>query len=363
MDPLAHSFAGAALAATGLRRATPLATAALLIGVNAPDIDAITMFMDDYVSLQHRRGWSHGVLAWVILPFLVTATLLIWDRFIRLQREPSKPPACAGRLLLLSFIGVLSHPALDWLNNYGIRLLMPFDDRWFYGDALFIIDPWVWVTLGGLCFLVWSRSWPSFLMWCLFWGASSWLITSHPLLPSGVPLIWHSMLALLLLCRFGVDQRSWNRVESKVATIAVASVFAYMTVNATASSLARTQVAAALKDQGQNIESVMVGPVPANPFQGQVVVATPDRYLLGSWDWMKAEHFSLQPLQVRKNLRHPAVVAAAQNKYAQRFLAWSRFPYAEVEELQAGYKVSFNDGRYAGMNRGIKGPIIEIAAP
>ena len=52
-------------------------------------------------------------------------------------------------LLLLSYVGVLSHVALDLLNTYGVRLLMPFDRRWFYGDALFIIDPWLWLALGA----------------------------------------------------------------------------------------------------------------------------------------------------------------------------------------------------------------------
>ena len=48
-------------------------------------------------------------------------------------------------LLPLACIGVLSHPVIDLLNVYGVRLLMPFSERWFYGDALFIIDIWVWL--------------------------------------------------------------------------------------------------------------------------------------------------------------------------------------------------------------------------
>ena len=51
--------------------------------------------------------------------------------------------------VLLSYVGVLSHVALDLLNNYGVRLFMPFSNRWFYGDAVFIIDPWLWLTLGA----------------------------------------------------------------------------------------------------------------------------------------------------------------------------------------------------------------------
>jgi hypothetical protein len=33
-------------------------------------------------------------------------------------------------------------------NTYGVRLLMPYSDRWFYGTALSIIDPWVWLAEG-----------------------------------------------------------------------------------------------------------------------------------------------------------------------------------------------------------------------
>ena len=57
----------------------------------------------------------------------------------------------------LAALGVVTHPVLDWLNNYGMRWLMPFDGRWFYGDALFIIDPWVWLVLGGSLFLMHAR--------------------------------------------------------------------------------------------------------------------------------------------------------------------------------------------------------------
>ena len=36
---------------------------------------------------------------------------------------------------------------MDLLNSYGVRLLMPFSDRWFYGDALYIVDPFLYVVL------------------------------------------------------------------------------------------------------------------------------------------------------------------------------------------------------------------------
>src|SRR3546814_3459687 len=64
------------------------------------------------------------------------------------KRPADRLPIHKGWLLALAYLGCLSHPAFDWLNNYGIRLLEPFSSRWFYGDMLFIIDPWIWIALG-----------------------------------------------------------------------------------------------------------------------------------------------------------------------------------------------------------------------
>jgi inner membrane protein len=36
---------------------------------------------------------------------------------------------------------------LDLTNTYGVRLLEPLSNRWFYGDTLFIMDPWIWIAL------------------------------------------------------------------------------------------------------------------------------------------------------------------------------------------------------------------------
>ena len=199
MDPIAHTFTGAALAATGLRRATPLATAALVIGANAPDIDVLASFAGSYAALALRRGWTHGVLAIVVLPFVVTGLLLLWDRMRPGRAE--RAPARAGPLLALAALAVLTHPTLDWLNNYGMRWLMPFDGRWSYGDALFIVDPWVWLALGGVLFLGGSRSPWAFALWVVFWLLGTWLLFSVPFVPAPSRTLWAVTVAALFAVR------------------------------------------------------------------------------------------------------------------------------------------------------------------
>ena len=149
MDNLTHSLVGALLGQAGLKRRTGLAMPALIIGANLPDIDA-TCTIYGIESLAMRRGLTHGPIAWVLLPLVLAAILYGFDRW---QARRGKRPE--GRLLVhfgwlyaLAFLACLSHPALDWLNSYGIRLLEPFSSRWFYGDTLFIIDLWLWLGMG-----------------------------------------------------------------------------------------------------------------------------------------------------------------------------------------------------------------------
>ena len=143
MDNLTHSLAGALLGQIGLKRLSGRAMPTLIIAANLPDIDALTTVLG-MPSLAMRRGITHGPIALMLLPLLLTASVIAWDRWRpRLEGLPVRPAA----LLLLACIGTLSHPALDWLNSYGIRLLEPFSSEWFAGDTLFIIDLWLWIAL------------------------------------------------------------------------------------------------------------------------------------------------------------------------------------------------------------------------
>lgn len=133
----------------GLKKKTGLAMPTLIIAANLPDIDAACAVYG-IESLSMRRGITHGPIALVLLPILLWGLMLAFDRWQegRGKRPAGRLPVHRGWLLALAYIGCLSHPALDWLNNYGIRLLEPFSHRWFYGDSIFIIDLWIWLALG-----------------------------------------------------------------------------------------------------------------------------------------------------------------------------------------------------------------------
>jgi len=359
MDPVAHTFAGAALAAAGLRRVTPLAAAALILGANAPDIDVLASFAGDYEAIAFRRGWTHGVLALVVWPFVLTGLLLVWDRWVR-RRDPTAVPVRAGPLLLVAALAVVTHPSLDWLNNYGLRWLMPFDGRWFYGDALFIIDPWVWLALGGAAFLTFSRSRVARVRWTAFWLIASLLVLANTaLVPAFARVFWMVGLAGLLASRWLLrDARPV--VLERAAQAALGLVAVYIVVMVAASAAARAETRAALAASGiDGVEDIMVAPAPADPFGGAVVVVTRDDYHTGTFNWLAEPRLALAAERIPRP-RGPVFAAAAQTPLARNFLTWSRFPSVEVEPApDGGMVVRFADVRYRGGER-LGGPAVRL---
>src|ERR671911_280763 len=80
IDPLCHTLVGAALARSGLAKRTALGATALVVGANLPDIDVLAYFGGPGADLEWRRGWTHGVLALLILPWLLAGGLLMLHR-------------------------------------------------------------------------------------------------------------------------------------------------------------------------------------------------------------------------------------------------------------------------------------------
>jgi inner membrane protein len=147
---------GAVLGQMGLKRRSGLAMPTLIIAANIPDVDAACAVWG-VQALPMRRGLTHGPIAMLLLPLVLTAIIVLFDRWQarRGTRPKGRAPVIPRELLLLSVIGTLSHPALDWLNSHGIRWLEPFSHRWFHGDTLFIIDVWIWAML--IAGFWWSR--------------------------------------------------------------------------------------------------------------------------------------------------------------------------------------------------------------
>jgi inner membrane protein len=340
MDPIAHTLVGAALAKSGLEKRSGYGAAALIVGANIPDVDGITYFVSSDLGLYFRRGWTHGLPAVAFWPFVLAGALTLLDGLLGRKR------ARFGALLPLSLLAVATHPALDWLNNYGMRWLMPFDDRWFYGDTLFIVDPWIWLALGGALFLGTSRSAWRLAAWLLSITALSFLVlTSVPGLLPG-KLLFLAGLSGLAFARFKRLPRTEAGSE-RLHRGALAVVVLYIVAALALSSAARRFTLAELRREGLDVEKLMVGPTPMTPFTREVVAATPSSYRYGSVSIWPSMRLTLSPEAIPRNEDSPLMVRALQARDVRGFGIWARFPWAEVAEEPEGFRITLRDARYS----------------
>jgi inner membrane protein len=227
------------------------------------------------------------VLAQATLPIALTGAMLVYDKY-RKKKSPDDVVRPA-QILLLSYLGVLLHVFMDFTNSYGVRLLMPFSERWFYGDALYIVDPWLYLTLG------------------LGW----WLAKKNP------------------------------RPAQIGVTIAAIYVIAMLGSNV----IARSVVAAGLDRAGRPADTrFMVTPVLVNPFRREVIIDVGDRYEKGNLWFEPAPHFRPGGYGIEKGIDQPAAQPLLQAPRARAFLRWSRFPFIQGDPSGS---IWLNDYRYA----------------
>ncbi|MCP3139175.1 metal-dependent hydrolase [Pyxidicoccus xibeiensis] len=352
MDNLAHSLVGAWMAEAGLKRTTPLATATLVIGANLPDVDAVFALGGSDVSLYWRRGWTHGVLALSLWPFVLAGLMMLYDRYVRRRRHPELPPARFGPLLVCSVLSVLSHPALDWLNTYGVRLLMPFDGTWFYGDTLFIIDPWVWLLAGASVIMADARTRKSAAGWLVLGAATTALITIPPFAPWPAKVLWVVGVAAILWLRLrGTHVLSVQRV----ATVCGVSLVLYLGAILLGSQVAAPGAQAWLRGQGLQVERTIAGPLPANPFVRDIIALGPDRYHFVRADFLKGggeRYRTSDPSQPRQPEPGPVIQAALAAPELRGLANWLRLPTFRQEETPDGWRVTIHDVRYSRMQSG-----------
>ena len=358
MDPLAHTLAGAALAQTRLGSSTALASPALILGANACDIDAVTMFMSRDLSLGFRRGWTHGALALVLLPVLLTMLLMLVDRVHGAWRG-REPHARALPLFGLTSLAVASHPALDWLNTYGIRFLMPFDGTWYYGDALFIIDPYLWLLLGAPVVVATSATRTAACAWILLGCATTLLVTGFDGAPTSVRVLWWAGMTVIIWLR--LKAAGWSQRGSRLAMICLAAAAVYIAGMVSTSRIAERRVAAWLAERGQAPVSILASPVAGNPLRRDIVAADAEHYHFLQVDWLADEPIRTVGSSIARGVDGPVIRAALSAPHVRGLATWLRYPAYRVEETPTGFRVSIADVRYARRpGAGLGGVVVEL---
>lgn len=156
MDNLTHSLVGVALAEAAialrarrgpidpaLARATWITS---IVANNAPDFDVVAGVLgpQPLSYLLFHRGHTHTL---ALAPIMAALSLALAYPVLRGVRREERP---WGFLSVVAVLGVLAHIGFDLTNNYGVHPLWPIDERWLYGDTLFIIEPTLLAWGGAL---------------------------------------------------------------------------------------------------------------------------------------------------------------------------------------------------------------------
>jgi inner membrane protein len=285
VDNLTHTLVGAALAEAGLKKRTALGYATLMIGANFPDIDIVFAFIGK--NFEGRRGITHGFPALILLPFVLAGLMWLWDSQVRRRRDETLPAADYRQLALLAALSIWTHPTLDFMNTYGMRWLMPFVDKWFYADGMFIVDPWFMITLAlGVIF-----------------------------------------------------SRRLKNVDAARAALAAAGT--YVIVMLCITTMGRAKVFAMVGPT-----RFMVQPTPGIPWKRGILVEERLAYRFGTYTAFGQAQLS--DVTIAKGEDDPSVGAARETAKAQTFLKWARFPFYRVVRDASGTTVRIADARYSG---------------
>jgi inner membrane protein len=286
MDNVTHSLAGLLLAECTIRlrarrsqaepspRFRTVAAVSSMIAANLPDADLFyTGFGGDRIRyMLHHRGYSHTVVIAIVGALLLwyAATLTGRRRGRLLAREaPARDDA--RWLLGLLLVSTLSHLVLDWTNSYGVHVFWPIDNRWRYGDAMFIVEPWLWVVAVPALVAA-STRWVTRVLLSLVLLAGLALAWRVDLVAAGAAAALTAGAAL-----FVALARVLRPGGRAIAAVSGWVVVTFVMMAGT--SEARATAIRAVRDADSTAEllDVVVSPLPANPVCATVITVERDR--------------------------------------------------------------------------------------
>ncbi len=361
MENLTHSLVGLTAAKAGLERLSPYATIVCLTSANAADADFVTLFFGDrWTLLQQHRGITHSIAGTIAIGVLIPVLAIIIEHISAALTSYQTRIKFWG-LLIASMIAAATHPLMDWTNNYGVRPLLPWSAKWFYGDLVFIVDPYLWLVLAGGMFLLTSTSKSRIVAWAVFAA----LIMTALVVASGNPAatsavktavaFWVLGIVVLTTFRFMGFQKRFGRAIAASALLFVVAYWgglALMHHRAYQKALAVANQVAALR--GERFIKVAAMPTVATPFTWQCVAET-DRAM---YRFVVNGDDSLPPRRLEKLTGSKAQLLsiAERDRRAQILLGFARFPIERVdaENCVGQALVQFADLRYTepGSGRG-----------
>jgi inner membrane protein len=273
-----------------------------------------------------------------VLAAALTLVLTVLDRRFRLRRDPFRRPLRPMRIFGIAYLGGLGHAFMDFTNVYGIRPLLPFSNRWFYGDLVFVVDPWIWLILGAAAVWLTATDAARTVFWVVV-GTILALVVGlalhHPYdsqmiaIPIRERVIWFVGLAIVIT---GALFR-WGRAGERLARYSLLLLALYYCGMWMAHQSAMKVAQNSLKVGG--VSSMAVWPLPANPLLWQAAANRSDTV------YTRNVNLSDREEQWRElpALNTKLADALRQSSEARSFLDFVRFGTARVEEQSDGTTV------------------------
>src|SRR4030095_13648981 len=247
-------------------------------------------------------------------------------------------------------------------NNYGIRPLLPWSSKWFYGDFVFIVDPFIWLILGSACFLLTTKTRFLRLAWTLLGAVLTLFIVFNPRggnlpYPWVLRAIWlTTMVGLVFLFIKNVGER----IGPRLAMISLLVVLGYLGVLIFAHSRAESkgyEHAATIAGAHERISRLAAMPTLANPFGWDCVFETGmATYRFHLTLGREARASRIVRYEKPKGPLDTALKEVSEDRRTQIFLGFARFPVAKLSEQDCTSQtlVQLADLRYTepGTSRG-----------
>lgn len=129
-----------------------------VLGSNVCDLDVLYNYFshEPVQTLLQHRGYTHTLI--MILPqaVLVMGILFLLLRKLFTKRLKLEDWVWAG---VATVIAIGLHIFADSWNIYGVHPFYPFNNNWYYGDFVFIVEPLIWVACGAWIVLELSLFW------------------------------------------------------------------------------------------------------------------------------------------------------------------------------------------------------------
>lgn len=273
-----HTFIGFAIARTGLEEWVPYAAVTAVIAANLPDVEILSGLSGTATYLDNHRGITHTFIGVPLLALIFAGAMYYFSENF-------------WKTYAVALVAMSTHPALDYLNTYGLRPFLPFDRMWYYGDLLFIFDPYI----------------------------------------DGI---------LLIGLAAGVF---FDRSRRIAAWLSLILVVAYIGARVELRSLAAGQMEAFVAKTPMAEESAIL-PTMLNPFVWEGIVGTKTQ-------WIKVDVHALDGVKgevarIERGAASDLVNRASGTESAASFLRFARFPAVRVEGMEFGYRVLFIDFRF-----------------